>query len=461
VSDENVTGIVTKLRNLTPTVRCAAPAVEEEEKDGNYDDGCCGVLSAGAASRRLFEKPPSPSSVTAQSAKFVVGSEHFEGDIPDDKASGACESNSCQGLTVSNEPVPSQPKPVSTPSPTALHKSISCPNKKAFGSKSLGSGFHKANSLLKTVMKRELNVASVAETAEKLPASCQPVPSSQEVAGFRSCLQKSANAMFHSKTGLPLQSSPAPIKRTSSSSFDYDSSLTSVRSIKNSISCVSLDKHSIENGSSEHAVRRMYSTSAPAATNCLLGNFEESMLNGRIEPSGAVEGFSVDIGASGAFCPKHVTLPVTAFFFSLSDDNAPSPYLGHIGLDSLPRRGYHIPNKGTVQVTLFNPNKTVVKMFIVVYDFSDMPPNCQTFLRQRTLYMPVKGSSSDVQNVVIYLRYLIHLRFASSKSGKIYLHTDIRIIFARDKFELDSRVANYELRSFTEGPENPKYAPRR
>lgn len=51
------------------------------------------------------------------------------------------------------------------------------------------------------------------------------------------------------------------------------------------------------------------------------------MLNGRIEPSGVVDGFTVDISASGSFCPKHVTLPVTAFFFSLSDDNAPSPYL--------------------------------------------------------------------------------------------------------------------------------------
>jgi Domain of unknown function (DUF4210) len=51
------------------------------------------------------------------------------------------------------------------------------------------------------------------------------------------------------------------------------------------------------------------------------------MLNGRIEPSGVVEGFTVDISASGSFYPKHVTLPVTAFFFSLSDDNAPSPYL--------------------------------------------------------------------------------------------------------------------------------------
>jgi len=51
------------------------------------------------------------------------------------------------------------------------------------------------------------------------------------------------------------------------------------------------------------------------------------MLNGRIEPTGAVEGFTVDVGASGSFCPKHVILPVAAFFFTLSDDNAPSPYL--------------------------------------------------------------------------------------------------------------------------------------
>jgi hypothetical protein len=33
---------------------------------------------------------------------------------------------------------------------------------------------------------------------------------------------------------------------------------------------------------------------------------------------------------------------------------------------------------------LFNPNQTVVKVFVVLYDFSDMPPNFQTFLRQKT-----------------------------------------------------------------------------
>lgn len=54
-----------------------------------------------------------------------------------------------------------------------------------------------------------------------------------------------------------------------------------------------------------------------------------------------------------------------------------------------------------------------------------------------------------------------HSRFASNKSRKVYLHTDMRLIFARDKLEFDSRVANYELRSFTEGPVNPKFSPKR
>jgi len=55
--------------------------------------------------------------------------------------------------------------------------------------------------------------------------------------------------------------------------------------------------------------------------------FQESVLNGRIEPIGVVDGFTVEIGAGGNFCPKHVTLPVVSYFFQLSDDNAPSPYL--------------------------------------------------------------------------------------------------------------------------------------
>ncbi|XP_061170440.1 atos homolog protein A-like [Saccostrea echinata] len=283
-------------------------------------------------------------------------------------------------------------------------------------------------------------------------------PTQEQVNHFQRNLQQSSSMVFNSSTGLPTRSSPAPLKRRTVGRFDYDNTLVNSRAIKNALSC---SKLALESESSRSSVTpdqsRTLSTSAPASTNCLLGNFEESVLNGRIEPIGAVEGFTCDIGAGGSFCPKHVSLPVTAYFFQLSDDNAPSPYLGHINLESLGKKGYHIPKCGTVQVTLFNPNKTVIKMFVVLYDLSDMPPQSQTFLRQRTVYMPVEDNSSQPS----YLRYLIHLRFASSKSGKIFLHTDIRVLFARDKFEFDPNVAKYELRSFTEAPSNPKFSPRR
>merc|ERR1712113_822634 len=126
-----------------------------------------------------------------------------------------------------------------------------------------------------------------------------------------------------------------------------------------------------------------------------------------------------------------------------------------------------VPPKGTIQVTLFNPLGTVVKMFVVMYDLSDMPPNSQTFLRQRTLYMPSEGvNDAELQK---WLRYLVHLRFASSKSGKIYLHTDVRMIIFR-KSDLDTatdhnttpgKLGGFELRSFTNGPSNPKFSPRK
>ncbi|KAJ8311373.1 hypothetical protein KUTeg_010728 [Tegillarca granosa] len=309
-------------------------------------------------------------------------------------------------------------------------------------------------SLCKKLLTKELQ-KNLQNEALTMP-NTEKMPDQDEILQFRKNLGRSASMMFSTATGLPTQSSPAPVKRKSTGRFDYDSSLISTRAIKNALSCSKLVLQS-ESRTDKEDNPKVLSTSAPASTNCLLGNFEESVLNGRIEPVGVVEGFKAEIGAGGAFCPKHLKLPVTAYFFQLSDDNAPSPYLGHINLEPVGKKGYHIPKCGTLQITLFNPNKTVVKMFVVMYDLSDMPPNCQTFLRQRTVYMPVDPNSCEPS----YLRYLVHLRFASSKSGKVYLHTDIRLIFARDKFEFDPKVANYELRSFTEGPQNPKFSPKR
>ncbi|KAI6057751.1 Protein FAM214B isoform X1 [Aix galericulata] len=168
---------------------------------------------------------------------------------------------------------------------------------------------------------------------------------------------------------------------------------------------------------SQHLRRGTRSSAAPWATttisHALLGNFEESILKGRFAPSGCIEGFTAEIGASGSYCPQHATLPVNVTYFDISQHSTPSPFL-----------------------TLFNPNKTVVKMFLVTYDFQDMPANHMTFLRHRIFLVPVgeEGGATVAPNEPL---------------GTSPPHRSI---------EVDSGIP-YELKSFTEMPRNPCYSP--
>uniref|UniRef100_G1R455 Atos homolog protein A n=1 Tax=Nomascus leucogenys TaxID=61853 RepID=G1R455_NOMLE len=253
-------------------------------------------------------------------------------------------------------------------------------------------------------------------------------------------LDGTSTRAFHPQTGLPLLSSPVPQRKTQSGCFDLDSSLLHLKSFSSRSPRPCLN---IEDDPDIHEKPFLSSSAPPITSLSLLGNFEESVLNYRFDPLGIVDGFTAEVGASGAFCPTHLTLPVEVSFYSVSDDNAPSPYMGVITLESLGKRGYRVPPSGTIQVTLFNPNKTVVKMFVVIYDLRDMPANHQTFLRQRTFSVPVKQE----------------VKRSSSKSGKIYLHRDVRLLFSRKSMEVDSGAA-YELKSYTESPTNPQFSPR-
>uniref|UniRef100_A0A8D0GIP4 Atos homolog protein A n=1 Tax=Sphenodon punctatus TaxID=8508 RepID=A0A8D0GIP4_SPHPU len=276
-------------------------------------------------------------------------------------------------------------------------------------------------------------------------------------------LDGTSTKAFHPRTGLPLLSSPVPQRKTQSGCFDLDTSLLRLKclSTKSPQQCINKERDPDGHG------KPFLSCSAPPVTSLsLLGNFEESVLNYRLDPLGIVDGFTAEVGASGVFCPTHMTLPVEVSFYSVSDDNAPSPYMGVITLESLGKRGYRVPPSGTIQVTLFNPNKTVVKMFVVIYNLREMTANHQTFLRQRTFSVPVRREikrSVNKENIrhteERLLRYLIHLRFQSSKSGKIYLHRDVRLLFSRKSMEVDSGAA-YELKSYTESPTNPQFSPR-
>ncbi|XP_015198519.1 atos homolog protein A isoform X2 [Lepisosteus oculatus] len=305
--------------------------------------------------------------------------------------------------------------------------------------------------------------------AERAPADVVRVKAQSPLKPFniwkkqnRHSIDGTATNAFHPCTGLPLLSSPVPQRRTQTGCFDLDTSLIRCKHLPwstNKRVCLK----TIDRDDQGH----VFSTSAPPTTSLsLLGNFEESVLNYRLEPLGTVEGFTAEVGASGMFCPSHMTLPVEVSFYSVSDDNAPSPYMGVITLESLGKRGYRVPPSGTIQVTLFNPNKTVVKMFVVIFDLRKMPANHQTFLRQRTFSIPVKREMNRHVTKKLpllteerTLRYLIHLRFQSSKSGKIYLHRDIRLLFSRKSMEVDSGAA-YELKSYTEAPSNPPFSPR-
>lgn len=191
---------------------------------------------------------------------------------------------------------------------------------------------------------------------------------------------------------------------------------------------------------------------------CLLGNLEESLLAGSLPSFSAhpVEGFTADISASGLVSAKRVRLPMPVRYYQIPEQEAPSPYVGTIDLasglaDSKGR--YRVPANGVLQVLVSNPERTGVKVFMVKYDLRDMPPNTHTFLRQRTyvgqshgpITSPTPGKSPQ---------YAIHVRFMSSKSGKIYLHKDIRILFtprAPDMTEYQHTT--------TDGPPPPLYAP--
>lgn len=160
-------------------------------------------------------------------------------------------------------------------------------------------------------------------------------------------LDGTSTRAFHPQTGLPLLSSPVPQRKTQSGCFDLDSSLLHLKSFSSRSPRPCLN---IEDDPDIHEKPFLSSSAPPITSLSLLGNFEESVLNYRLDPLGIVDGFTAEVGASGAFCPTHLTLPVEVSFYSVSDDNAPSPYMGVITLESLGKRGYRVPPSGTIQV---------------------------------------------------------------------------------------------------------------
>ncbi|CAB4396964.1 unnamed protein product [Rhizophagus irregularis] len=190
----------------------------------------------------------------------------------------------------------------------------------------------------------------------------------------------------------------------------------------------------------------------------LVGSYEESILNGRMS----------------TFPSKPITF--IAQIGVLDVDNPVTPYVGNVDLENglTGERfkkfagGYRIPLKGQLQIVIKNLNKTAVKIFLVPYDLSDMPPGTKTFIRQKSYTIPSSynsmiqdygvGDKTNNNNNDSFtkstLRYAIHLQFCSPAKKKVYLYKYVRVVFA-------NRVPNgsEKLNVVNIGPGEPKYVP--
>ncbi|KAJ3016076.1 UNVERIFIED_CONTAM: hypothetical protein HDU68_012441 [Siphonaria sp. JEL0065] len=135
--------------------------------------------------------------------------------------------------------------------------------------------------------------------------------------------------------------------------------------------------------------------------------------------------------------------------------------------------GWRVPPKGQLQIIIKNSAGTAVKVFLIPYDFRDMPPNTKTFIRQK-IYV-VKHSTATTSVVSIpsttpvsslrrnslststtptkdRLRDAIHVHFQCTSRKRIYVTRQVRVVFGHKGLESDEKC-----RVLTEGPKDPKY----
>ncbi|KAJ3319352.1 hypothetical protein HDV06_006379 [Boothiomyces sp. JEL0866] len=184
-----------------------------------------------------------------------------------------------------------------------------------------------------------------------------------------------------------------------------------------------------------------------------IGSYEESILIGRLStsPSKPIQ-FVTDIGVLGMGkckpslkCPPHILVNFPAFFYDIQDNFA-TPYVGNI---EIPGIGYRLPLKGQLQIMIKNPNCTAIKVFLIPFDFKDMPTCSKTFLRQKSYAISKSKQVSPDR-----LRFAIHLNFQMTCKRHLYLYSNIRVVFSPRPIETDE-----SLKIVYQGPQEPKYIP--
>ncbi|KAJ2993439.1 hypothetical protein HDV02_002418 [Globomyces sp. JEL0801] len=205
----------------------------------------------------------------------------------------------------------------------------------------------------------------------------------------------------------------------------------------------------------------------------LVGSYEESILNGRLStsPSKPIT-FYADIGVlatgkckPGLKCPPHLYIPFPAYFYSLTGEILSTPYVGLIDIDSVTPPatdekqgkknaypGYRLPLKGQIQIMIKNPDLAAIKVFLVPYDFRDMPVKTKTFIRQKSYAIPSPKGQQLGNGGMGRLRYAIHINFHMTPKRQLMLSSNLRVVFSARALETDEK-----LETVYQGPTMPKY----
>jgi len=101
-----------------------------------------------------------------------------------------------------------------------------------------------------------------------------------------------------------------------------------------------------------------------------------------------------------------------------------------------------------------NPSKTVIRVFLVPFDFRDMPTSSKTFIRQKVYKLatpsPALSPTSPTQRMPKSdndrLRCAVHLQFNSTPTRKLYLTRTAKVVFSQRGADADEvlKVVNQE-----------------
>ncbi|KAJ3129621.1 hypothetical protein HK098_000772 [Nowakowskiella sp. JEL0407] len=382
-----------------------------------------------------------------------------------------------------------------------------------------------------TLSKRVLHLTHLKESRDSSPSSNNnsPTRSRSLLSSFKSTYSDSYFATSpldeEEDTFIPGESDPLPIPKLSrKSSSNLRISIpgshahvpqTSPHPLYVSRSPVRSRRSSFGEMLSHSSGNRRRESVSSELFGSLVGSYEQSILSGRMStlPSRPIV-FIAEIGVIGfgkckpqLKCPPHINLSFPAYFYELLDEKSiGSPYVGVVDLETLSGYmvvngdnsdvtsmnndefesvlrqrqteaeefkkkwpgGYRLPFRGQLQIIIKNPSKTALKVFLVPYDFRDMPANSKTFLRQKSYSTPSLttpafpgslsptrkcSSGSDAKSPSNdRLRYAIHLQFVCNAKKRLFLSKNIRVVFSPRALESDEK-----LRTVCEGPEDPKY----